>query len=189
MAIWKRTPTEASLRREEFDRVALRELPLLYRVAKRICLNESDAEDLVGQALFQAIRAWETFDGRYARSWLIRILKNEHIAACRRKLIRPEAPLNEAIEISEDGFWEEVSWRAVGDDILAEVDRLPEEYRLAIALCDVEGLTYDEAAAALDVPVGTVRSRLFRGRRILRSRLARLSCELNLNVRERGGEL
>lgn len=160
--------------RKSFESVALEEIPILHRVARRMTLNDADAEDLVGQALLRAVKAWNTFDGRHPRSWLIRIVKNEHLMKVRHRASRPEIPLEEAVEPTEDGFWEEVSWRAVGDDLLRELDKLPEEYRLAVALCDVEEMSYDDAAEAMDVPVGTVRSRLFRGRRMLRAKLVHL---------------
>jgi RNA polymerase sigma-70 factor (ECF subfamily) len=157
---------------ERFEQIALRELPVLYRVARRLTLDDSEAEDLVGQSLLLAAKAWNSFDGRFARSWLIRILKNEHLATRRRKASKPEAALDDVDEPSDEGFWEEVSWRAVGSQVMAELDKLPAEYRMAVALCDVEQLSYEEAAAAMDVPIGTVRSRLFRGRKLLRAKLA-----------------
>lgn len=144
---------------------------MLYRVARRMALNDADAEDLVGQSLLLAAKAWGKFDGRHPRSWLIRIMRNEHTGRIRQRASHPETGLEEVAELSEDGFWEEVSWRAVGTDILRELDRLPEEYRLAVSLCDVEEMSYEQAAEAMEVAVGTVRSRLFRGRRMLRSRL------------------
>jgi len=156
-----------------FESIVLEEIPVLYRVARRMTLNDSDAEDLVGQALLRAVKAWNGFDGRHPRSWLIRIVKNEHLMRIRHRATRPEVAMEEVSEPSEDGFWEEMSWRAVGADILRELDRLPEEYRMAVALCDVEELSYEEAAEAMDVPVGTVRSRLYRGRRMLRAALVR----------------
>jgi len=157
--------------RNAFEDVALAELPVLYRVARRLTLSDTDAEDLVGQALLLAARGWNSFDGAHPRSWLIRILKNEHLGMVRKKAGRTIEALEEVPEPLEEGFWEEISWRAVGSDILRELDRLPEEYRIAVALCDVEEMSYEEAATAMEVPVGTVRSRLFRGRRMLRARL------------------
>lgn len=158
-------------RKPPFDAAVRGELTVLYRVARRLALNESDAEDLVGSTLLQAARAWDGFDGRYLRSWLVQILRNEHLGLLRRRGRRPEASLEEAVEPSDEGFWEAVSWRAVGDDLIRELDRVPEDYRMAVVLCDVEGMAYEEAAKAMGVPVGTVRSRLFRGRRLLRARL------------------
>lgn len=157
-----------------FESVALQELPMLYRIARRLTLDPVDAEDLVGQTLAKAAGAWKSFDGDHARSWLIKIMKNEHITAYRRKKARPEkAPLD--AELAGEDPWEEVSWKAVGDQIWGAVDALPEDYRLTLSLCDVEELTYEQAAKAMDIPVGTVRSRLFRARRLLRASLAHLA--------------
>jgi RNA polymerase sigma-70 factor (ECF subfamily) len=160
-----------------FEKVALVEMPVLYRVAKRLTLDLNEAEDLVGQTLVKAVGAWSSFDGRFARSWLIRILKNEHLGNLRKSASRPTTVPLDDTQLSEEDCWEEVSWKAVGEEIWKELDALPEAFRLTIALCDVEELTYEEAAEAMDVPVGTVRSRLFRARRMLRSKLARLSPE------------
>lgn len=155
-----------------FESAVRGELAVMYRIARRLTLNDADAEDLVGQALFQAAKAWGGFDGRFVRSWLIQIVRNEHHGLLRKRARHPETPLEDVGEPSDEGFWEAVSWSAVGDDLLRELDRLPEEYRIAVALCDVEEMAYEEAATALGIPIGTVRSRLFRGRRLLRARLA-----------------
>ena len=157
--------------RESFESVVHRELPVLYRVARRLASNGSDAEDLVGNSLLLAAKAWTSFDGRHPRSWLLRILKNEYLGTIRKRSSRPEVALDDILEPSEEGFWQEVSWKAVGNNILTELDQLPEEYRLAVTLCDIEEMSYEDAAEAMEVPVGTVRSRLFRGRRLLRARL------------------
>lgn len=156
-----------------FDAAVRGELPVLYRVAKRLATNPADAEDLVGSALLGAAKAWETFDGRHVRSWLVQILRNEHLMLLRKRGRKPEVLFEEGHEPSDEGFWEAISWSAVGDDLFRELDRLPEDFRMAVALCDVEEMAYDEAAAALGIPVGTVRSRLFRGRKLLRARLVR----------------
>lgn len=158
--------------RKPFEDVARAELPVLYRVATRLTRNEQDAEDLVGRCLLLASKAWDSFDGRYARSWLIRILKNEFLNSQRVVKNQPSASLDDVTEPSEDNFWAEISDRALVDALMDELDKLPDEYRLAVALCDIEGLSYEEAAEALEVPIGTVRSRLFRGRRMLRAGLA-----------------
>ena len=160
--------------RRTFEAVATQELALLYRVAQRLTRRQSDAEDLVSQTLYLAARAWASFDGRYPRSWFITIMKNEHLKTIRTK--RSEAPtvsLDDAPDVSaSESEWRDLDARLIGEDVIQELDKLPEEYRLAVALCDAEGLSYQEAADALEVPVGTIRSRLFRGRRILRDRLA-----------------
>jgi RNA polymerase sigma-70 factor, ECF subfamily len=161
------------MRKPSFESVVMTELPVLYRVAKRLVRSEADAEDLVGQCLLLAAKAWDQFDGRHPRSWLIRILKNEHLGRIRSRANKQETAIDDIAEPSEEGFWEEISWRAVGQDIMTELDKIPEEYRMAVVLCDIEEMSYEDAAIAMDCAVGTVRSRLFRGRRILRSRLAK----------------
>ena len=154
-----------------FGEVAEKELAVLYRVARRLTRNDTDAEDLVGSALYNAARGYANFDGRHPRSWMIRILRNEWLQTVRAKEIRPETQLDDSIDPADDGFWREVETRLDVEAVLGSLDRLPEEYRLAVVLCDVEQMTYEEAGIAMDVPVGTVRSRLFRGRKLLQARL------------------
>ena len=162
----------------DFESSVKNELPVLYRVARRMGCNQDEAEDTVQSALIKAYQAWERFDGRHLRSWLIRILRNERLMQLRSE--KPHSSLDEpgAVEAAEEPFWEEVSWRMEADRILDELENLPEVYKMAIQLCDVEQLTYEEAATAMDVPIGTVRSRLFRARAMLRKRLAPVSGQL-----------
>lgn len=156
----------------DFETAALGELGLLYRVARRLAMNATDAEDLVSQTLLSAARSWDGFDGRHTRSWLVTILKNEHLKSIRRKASRPKTvSIDDGGELTHGSLGEEIDQRAFVDDILRELDGLPEDFRMAVALCDVEQMSYEDAAAALGVPIGTVRSRLFRGRRLLRERL------------------
>lgn len=147
------------------------ELAVLYRVARRMGVSAEQAEDLVQLTLVKAFQAWDSFDGRYLRSWLIRILRNERLMALRSE--RPESSIDEMPdgELAEAPFWDEVSWRIEADRVLMELESLPDIYQLAIQLIDVEQMTYEEAAEALGVPIGTVRSRLFRAREMLRNRL------------------
>jgi RNA polymerase sigma-70 factor (ECF subfamily) len=166
----------------EFEKVALTELPVLYRTAKRLTRNDADAEDLVAQTLMQGAKAWEKFDGRYARSWLIRILQNEFRTKLRKLSARPEEQLDDDYQGADEGFWEEIDWKLVGEEILTELDQLPEHFRMAVALCDVEQLSHEEAAIAMEVAPATVRSRLFRGRKLLRARLVQLADSLNLGL-------
>lgn len=147
------------------------ELPVLYRVARRMGASPDQAEDLVQTTLMKAYQAWGSFDGRFLRSWLIRILRNERLMALRSD--RAEASIEDTPDgdMAEGPFWDEVNWRMEVDRLLVELDRLPDIYQLAIHLIDVEQLTYEEAAQVMEVPIGTVRSRLFRGREMLRNRL------------------
>jgi RNA polymerase sigma-70 factor (ECF subfamily) len=156
----------------DFESSLRGELPVLYRVARRLARSADDAEDLVQQTLLNAFKGWQRFDGRHLRSWLIRILRNEH--AGRRK---SDVFLDQTIGLEEDlsatdAPWDALAWRDHADRILIELEALPEEYRLAVHLCDVEELSYQEAAEAMGVPLGTVRSRLFRGRALIKSRMS-----------------
>ena len=174
MSLFGAKPTKLS-----FERVAETEIPVLYRVARRLTRNDTEAEDLVGQTLLSAARAWDSFDGRFARSWLLRILKNAHTATVRTKINQPERAVIEDEEYGDEDPWGDIDWRLIGSEILRVLDRLPEEFRLAVTLCDVEELSYQEAAEVLEVPIGTVRSRLFRGRRMIRCKLPALAKELS----------
>jgi len=162
----------AQRRKAAFETVAQAELPVLYRVARRLTLDPSRAEDLVSQTLLDAARAWDAFDGRFPRSWLIKILQNNFRRDLRRAASQPETVSLETPVEATCEIWHELNWRAIGSRLMEELDKLPEEYRLAVTLCDVEELSYEEAADAMGVPKGTVRSRLFRGRRMLRNKLA-----------------
>jgi RNA polymerase sigma-70 factor (ECF subfamily) len=170
MALFQRK----SAGRPSFDSVAIAEIPVLYRVAKRIMRNDADAEDAVGQTLLAATKAWNNFDGRHCRSWLITILRNECAAIGRKRGSRPEVTIEDTAEPVAEDFWQAVEWSLVGDQLMAALDELPEDYRLPIALCDIEELGYEEAADALQIPVGTLKSRIFRGRKLLRARLISL---------------
>ncbi len=161
-----------------FEQLAEKEIPILYRVAARMTQNATEAEDLVGQTLLAAVKSYDRFDGEYPRSWLIKILRNEHLMMLRKRNLRPETAIDQAAEPATEGYWKAIDWQVVGGKIYEELDRLPEEFRLAITLCDVEEMTREEAARALDIPVGTLGTRLFRGRNLLRSRLVRHLGEL-----------
>ena len=160
-----------------FEQVALAELPLLYRVARRLTSgHEADAEDLVGACFLKAATAWSAFDGTHPRAWLLRVLRTEHLMSLRRAASRPVlAEEEEGSEPSTEGFWREIESRLDTARILDALDRLPEEYRLPIALCDVEEMDHAEAALALELSAVALRTRLHRGRKMLRARLVRLS--------------
>lgn len=144
---------------------------MLFRVSQRMAANSDEAEDMVQQTLVKAFRKWDQFDGSHLRAWLIRILRNEVLMA--RRSASQEVSLERVGEgeMVQPPFWTEVLWRERQDLIMEALDSLPEHHRLLVQLCDVEGLTYGEAAHALDIPIGTVRSRLFRARAALRERL------------------
>jgi len=162
-----------------FEETALPHLDTLYRVALRLTRDPSRAEDLVQDAVLRAFRAWDRFEpGTNARAWLVTILRNIFINDYRRSrrepvpvnldLIEPRLFFHDLAERDPEGeFFSEL----VDERILAAVDALPTEFREAVVLSDMEGMSYADIAQALGVPIGTVKSRLFRGRRLLQHAL------------------
>jgi RNA polymerase sigma-70 factor (ECF subfamily) len=171
-------------RRAEFEGLLRENLNSLYSAALRMSMNRDDAEDLTQETIIRAFRAFDRFEPRgNFKAWVLRILTNLYIdhhrarARAPRKVsmeaITPAGEL-EAIRLdpstleSAEG---EVLESIVDERIRDAINELPDEYRLALLLCDGEGLTYAEAADALRVPTGTIRSRLFRARKMLAKRL------------------
>jgi RNA polymerase sigma-70 factor (ECF subfamily) len=152
---------------------------VLYRVALRLTGNAADAEDLVQETMLRAYRSWERYTrGTNAKGWLLTILRHLFINEYRRKSRHPETVDVDTIEpfalfqeVQEEDPQGAFFDRIVDDEVLRAVDQLPEAFREAVTLSDVEGLSYEEVAKVLDVPVGTVKSRLYRGRRLLQAKL------------------
>src|SRR5437867_7479427 len=167
-------PGPVDEKRASFEREALVHLDALYRVALRLTGNAADADDLVQETMLKAYRAWDQYEkGTNAKGWLLTILRNAFINEYRRRSRHPEPVDLDTIEpfVVFDDVQEEDPQGAffdkiVDEEVLRAVDQLPEAFREAVMLSDVEGLSYDEVAKVLDVPVGTVKSRLFRGRRL-----------------------
>ena len=160
-------------RRDEFDRAALVHVPELLRVATRLCGNAAAGEDLVQETYLQAWRSFHRFEaGTNCRAWLYKILLFTY-SAQRRKLARQ--PFLVDIDTATDVALlvePPTPDMLTAEAVRAAFDRLPDVFRTLVLLVDVEGLTYREAADALTVPIGTVMSRLSRGRRMLRLELA-----------------
>ena len=155
-------------RSRRFERDALPHLPALYRMARQLVGVEA-ADDLIQETYLRAWRYFETFDAATnCRAWLFRILRNVWINRWRK--CRLELPLAETGEEQVEPYydWEDDFLR---DEMSAEVERalseLPADYRLAILLADVEEFTYEEIARVTECPIGTVMSRLNRGRKML----------------------
>jgi RNA polymerase sigma-70 factor (ECF subfamily) len=171
-----RSPEE---RREGFEQEALVHLDALYRVALRLTANAADAEDLVQETILRAYRSWDRYTpGTNAKGWLLTILRHLFINEYRRKSRHPETVDVDTIEpfalfqeVQEEDPQGAFFGKIVDDEVLRAVDQLPEAFREAVTLSDVEGLSYEEVAKVLDVPVGTVKSRLYRGRRLLQAKL------------------
>ncbi len=149
-------------------------IPLLFATAYSLTRNNTDAEDLVQDTLLRAFRAIDRFDGRYPKAWLLTILRNTNINRGQKKkpylFDDPNDPAADSIEeiTPEDIIVEPVFETAVQQAL----DDLPIPFRAVVDLVDVNGLSYAEAASLLDIPVGTVMSRLHRGRARIRLRLA-----------------
>lgn len=173
------SPPEPEERRAGFEKEALVHLDALYRVALRLSGNPSDAEDLVQETMLRAYRSWERYTpGTNAKGWLLTILRHLFINEYRRRSRHPETVDVDTIEpfalfqeVQEEDPQGAFFDRIVDDEVLRAVDQLPEAFREAVTLSDVEGLSYEEVAKVLDVPVGTVKSRLYRGRRLLQAKL------------------
>ena len=160
-----------------FDEYVLPEVDVMYRVAMSLTRNPADAEDLVQDALLRAYRAIDRFDGRYPRAWLLTILRNAQVNRVRRKrpeLLRdPDATMERVAATGEEGSSAEALVVDQGFD--AEVESafndLPDKFRTVVQYVDIDGLSYQEAADRLGVPVGTVMSRLHRARKRIRKQL------------------
>src|SRR5687768_11584090 len=162
-----------------FEREALPHLDVLYRVALRLAGDPSAAEDLVQDTMLRAFRGWSGFrPGTNVRAWLLTILRNTFINEYRRRKRAPVAMDIEAVEpyaiyrsVADTDPEGEFFSRIVDTRVLEAVDRLPAPFREVVVLSDMEGMPYGEIAEALGVPVGTVKSRLFRARRQLQREL------------------
>lgn len=173
-------PAPDAERERAFQTHVVPELELLYAMAMRLTRDPHDAEDLVQDTLVRAYRALDRFDGRYPRAWLLTILRNTNINRGRKKtpalLFDPDHTLSQLTASGADGRdgAAEPALEAIADPALVRaLHGLSVDHQSVVALVDVDGLSYQEAAELLDVPVGTVMSRLHRARRRLRDALER----------------
>ncbi len=160
-----------------FDEFVLPEVDVMYRVALSLTRNSADAEDLVQDTLLRAYRAIHRFDGRYPRAWLLTILRNAQVNRVRRRrpeLLRdPDATMERVADTGEGGRTAEELVVEQGFDAAVEsaFEELPEKFQAVVRLVDIEGLSYQEAADRLGIPVGTVMSRLHRARKRIKKQL------------------
>ena len=174
--------TEAE-RREEFESQVLPLLDRLYSAALRYTRNPADAEDLVQETVAKAYRSFHQYQpGTNLRAWLYRVMHTTYISMYRKAQRRPQESLKE--EVDDYSFYDEIA-RSGGrsaerevlesltdEEVRAALADLPESFRVAVYLADVEGFAYKEIAEIMDTPVGTVMSRLHRGRKALQKALA-----------------
>ena len=175
------TPTRQP---SEFEREAMSHLPTLLAVGSRLTRGGAEAEDLVQDTLLKALRAREHFTpGSNMRAWLLRILTNTFINRYRRGGLERAVLDGPDADPLADGWIGASTMEAMRDpesramrallekEIVAALDELPEEFRLAVVLSDVEEMSYREISEIMGCPIGTVMSRLHRGRRLLKRRL------------------
>jgi len=169
----------------DFTELAMPHMDALYSAAMRMTRKQADAEDLVQETYLKAYRAFGGFtEGTNIKAWLYRILTNTYINTYRAKQRRPE--VNEVEDVEElylykhladlDGTMsqsaEDAALAGITDDELKDaLESLPENFRMAVLLADVEGFSYAEIAEITEVPIGTVMSRIHRGRRALQKAL------------------
>ncbi len=165
----------------EFSALALTALDDVYRFARSLTRDEADAEDVVQETYLRAFRSWTTFQaGSDVRRWLFTIARNVFLRS--RERGKREVTLDNDGAEAVDAAQAQDHWIRRGLDPLLDradlgpairdaLDEIPEAYRTAVVLVDIEDQSYEDAAEILDVPVGTVRSRLFRGRKLLQERL------------------
>ena len=165
-----------------FERELLPHIDALTTFAYHLTYNEEDAKDLVQETFMKAYRALGSYvEGTNAKAWLFKILKNAYINQYRKKSRRPtKVDFEEFIGYQDkddnstseyQDLRTEIFENLLGDEVTVAINALPIDFRTVILLCDVEGFTYEEIAKIIDIPIGTVRSRLHRARNMLKEKL------------------
>lgn len=154
----------------------------LKTFAYHLTYNESEANDLIQETYLKAFKFIEKYqEGTNAKAWLFKILKNAYINEYRKRVKRPvKVDFEEIISFHERAnndnalfadLREDLFTNVMGDEVTIAINALPEDFRTVILLCDIEDFSYEEIAKILEIPIGTVRSRLFRARNMLKDML------------------
>jgi len=174
--------------KSDFEQLALQYMDMLYSTALRMTKNTAEAEDLVQDTYLRAFRFFDKFEpGTNFKAWIFRIMTNTFINKYRKKIRTPQKVelekvsffiedrnLNKSIEsLTHNAYEDEKTHEIFDDQINRALNRLSDDFRQIILLADVEGLSYKEISEKVDIPIGTVMSRLFRGRRMLQKSLQR----------------
>ena len=171
-----------------FNEEFLPQIDALYNFAYHLTYSEEDANDLVQEAYMKAYRFIDNYEvGTNAKAWLFRILKNAFINDYRKKNKQPtKVDYEEIVNYhneedtnfsSYDDLRTEMFDKMMGDEVTTAINSLPVDFRTVILLCDIEGFTYEEISKIINVPIGTVRSRLFRSRNMLKEKLKEYAAE------------
>jgi RNA polymerase sigma-70 factor (ECF subfamily) len=166
----------------EFEAEALPHMDVLYNFALRTTGNQDDAHDLLQETYLKAYRFWDKYEkGTNIRAWLFRIMKNSYINRYRKETKEPDKVDYEDIEnfyntiraesTDPNDLQKQLYGNLLGDEVTKALQDLPDDFRTVVILCDIEGLTYEEIAEFVECPIGTVRSRLHRGRKLLQVEL------------------
>lgn len=170
------------IKQQEFQEEAVEHINALYNYALHLTMNPDDAHDLVQETYLKAYKFFDSFEkGTNCKAWLFKILKNNYINKFRKNAREPGKvdydlikdfyhSIKDTQSDSEDlnaGYFRSL----MHDEVYQALNSLPEEFKEVIQLCDIEGFTYEEIANMVESPIGTVRSRLYRGRKLLRSKL------------------
>ncbi|MEP0822496.1 MAG: sigma-70 family RNA polymerase sigma factor [Ignavibacterium sp.] len=169
-------------KQEDFQKEALPHMDILYNYALRTTGNVEDARDLLQETYLKAYRFWDKYEkGTNIRAWLFRIMKNSYINRYRKESKEPDKVDYGDVENfynsvraeykDTNDLQEKLYRNLLGDEVANALESLPEDFRTVVILCDIEGLTYEEIAEFIDRPIGTVRSRLHRGRKLLQAKL------------------
>jgi RNA polymerase sigma-70 factor, ECF subfamily len=183
-AMAQQAATDDAALRERFERDVIPLLPSLYGAAMRLTRNPTDAEDLIQETYLRAFRGFAGFkEGTNLKAWLYRILTNSFINTYRKKQREPQT-VEGPDDIDEWYLFDRLGAKSVegsaesqvldqmpDEDVKRALESIPENFRMAVLLADVEGFSYKEIAEITDVPIGTVMSRLHRGRKALEKAL------------------
>lgn len=180
---------------ELFDKEFFPHMDALYNFAFHLTYDEDDANDLVQETYMKAYRFANSYvEGTNAKAWLFKILKNAFINEYRKKSKQPNKVDYEDIVSYHDSedvqlvgtldMREEIFQDMLGDEVTKAINTLPVDFRTVILLCDIEGFTYEEIAKIIDIPIGTVRSRLHRARQMLKELLEDYARSLGYKEKE-----
>lgn len=166
-------------RRKPFENIAFEHLDSLYSTAFRLTQNKQDSEDLVQDTYLKAYQFFYRFEpGTNFKAWIFKILMNTFINSYHKKMRAPASVQFEKVEYSIESNSSSVEFQLVAkeydrlkdafaDEVMEAIEKMPDNYRMAVLLCDIEEFSYKEISSILEIPIGTVMSRISRGRRFL----------------------